>query len=154
MSFEIYQKRNPSVKDTTFSQLWLPGHTERFCYILEDKIREIPGVPVEQWKIPGKTAIPAGRYRVTLEKSTKFGPDTITLNNVPGYTTIRVHAGNDDDHTEGCPITGLDIDLDPNGDGGNIRGGTSKPALEKLKAVLVPLLKSGTTEVFWNVVNP
>jgi hypothetical protein len=35
----------------------------------EDEIREIPGRPVAEWKVHGKTAIPAGRYRITLEAS-------------------------------------------------------------------------------------
>jgi hypothetical protein len=40
-----------------------------FCDTLEDLVREVPGVPVEQWKIPGETAIPAGEYEILLTRS-------------------------------------------------------------------------------------
>lgn len=68
------------------------------CYTLED--------PVRAAKIHGQTAIPAGRYPVTLEESPRFGVDTITINGVPGFSYIRIHAGNDEDDTEGCPLVG------------------------------------------------
>ena len=148
---EIFHRRKPTVKDTTFSDLFVPDQEEAFIHLLEDAIRELPGVPVEEWKIPGKTAISAGRYKVELVDSPKFGPDTLTLLDVPGYTVIRVHAGNDDEDTDGCPLTGMRIIPDPEGDGGNISD--SKTALNKLKEYLVPKLKAGE-EVYWNVVNP
>lgn len=150
---EIFCKRQPTVKDTTKGLLFVEGRPEMFCYTLEDAIREMPGEPVEQWKIPGKTAIPAGRYLVTFENSRKFGQETLTLNNVPGYTTIRVHAGNDDADTEGCPLVGYGWTPDTEGDGGNITGGTSKPALAALKDLIRKAMERGE-QVWWNVVNP
>ena len=92
------------------------------CYTLEDPVRDV--------KIPGETAIPAGRYRVTLENSPKFGPDTITLHNVPDFQYIRIHAGNTVDDTEGCPLVGLELSED------GLKGGTSQPALRILKALV------------------
>jgi len=92
------------------------------CYTLEDPVRDV--------KIQGKTAIPAGTYRVTLENSPKFGPDTITLHNVPDFTSIRVHGGTTVEHTDGCPLVGLELSetgLEP---------GTSQPALRILKALV------------------
>jgi hypothetical protein len=86
------QRREPSKGGATLSKLFLG---EQFiCDILEDEVREVPGVPVEQWKIHGVTAIPAGVYRVVTEDSQRFGPDTLTLANVPGYKYIRIHGGN------------------------------------------------------------
>ena len=98
--------------------------------ILEDPVRELPSKPVAEWKIGKRTAIPSGRFRVTLEKSEKFGPDTITINNVPGYTSIRMHAGQDEDQTDGCLLTAglLERELDDNS--WRVVGGTSRPALD------------------------
>lgn len=121
----------------TLQRTSTPGQAHTFgvlsaevCFTLEDQVREIPGKPVAEWKVPGQTAIPAGRYRVTLEDSPRFGPDTITLHKVQGFDYIRVHGGNDVDDTEGCPLTGLELT-----DTG-IKGGTSLPALRMLKALV------------------
>lgn len=147
---DIYCRRRPTVKETTFGDLYVPGFTERFCYTLEDAIREIKGQPVHMWKVYGKTAIGAGRYLMGLVNSPKFGPDTLTLLNVPGFDVIRVHSGNSSEETQGCPLVGMKMIPDPNGDGGNIT--ESKIALDKLKGVLIPMIRS--EQVFWNVVNP
>lgn len=117
----------------------------KLCYTLEDEVREIPGVPVADWKIKGVTAIPAGRYRVTLEYSNRFGPDTLTIHDVPGFTSIRMHAGNTEADTEGCPLLGLEID--PHG----ITGGTSGPAVKLLKFVVRDAIERG--EEVWLTVN-
>lgn len=139
------------MKDTTFSDVFVPGHEEVFIHTLEDTVREQSGVPVEQWKIDGKTAIPSGRYKVSRVNSPRFGRDTLSLDNVPGFTVIRIHAGNDDSDTEGCLIAGTTVILDPKGDGGNVGG--SRIALQKLKDYLIPKLKDGEV-VWWNVINP
>jgi hypothetical protein len=151
MDFDIYCKRRPSILKTTIGDLFVQGHEDRFCYTLEDRIREIPGRPVEQWKIKGETAIPAGRYLVTLENSPRFGPDTITINAVAGFTGVRVHAGNDDADTEGCPLLGFGYTPDPNGDGGNIT--QSRDAVAALKIVIQEQIAIGNT-VYWNTINP
>ena len=39
------------------------------CYVLEDKVREVEGQPVESWKIPHETAIPRGTYSVSITYS-------------------------------------------------------------------------------------
>lgn len=84
--------RRPSVGGATIGKLYIDGVYA--CCTLEDEIREIEGQPVADWKIKGATAIPAGVYRVTLEHSNRFGADTLTLHDVPGFTSIRMHAGN------------------------------------------------------------
>jgi hypothetical protein len=118
----------------TNGQLYI--NDEFFCFTLEDKVREPlqngaggDGVPVEKWKIKGETAIPRGIYEVVLEDSPRFGPDTITLRNVPGFTKIRVHSGNSPDDTEGCIIVGFRLN-----DNGIIVPGTTRPAVRELKA--------------------
>lgn len=115
----------PSEGERTLSALYVDGVWE--CHVLEDRVREIPGEPVGAWKIPGRTAIPSGFYRVTLEYSPRFGPDTITINDVPGFSAIRMHAGNDEHDTDGCPLVGQEVE------NGLIKGGTSRPALAQLR---------------------
>ena len=88
----------------THGDLYIDGVWE--CYTLEDPVREIPGRPVSEWKIPGKTAIPYGRYRVVLSRSPRFKKVLPELLKVPGYTGVRIHAGNTAEHTEGCVLVG------------------------------------------------
>lgn len=141
-------QRRPTVKQTTFGVLSIDGAFQ--CYTLEDVIREQPGVPVEQWKVKKETAIPAGRYRLSLVNSPHFGPDTLTVNDVPGFQYIRIHAGNDDADTEGCLLVGTRI-VEQDDDGGNILN--SRKALRALKSVLVPAIKKGAS-VWLEVINP
>lgn len=116
----------------TTGQLYIDG--ELFCFTLEDKVREVAGQPVEKWKVYGETAIPTGVYEVTFENSPKFGPDTLTINKVPGFTGVRIHSGNTPDDTEGCVIVGYRVNSK-----GIIIPGTSRPALRDLKKkVVVP----------------
>ena len=128
----------------TFGRI-LAEDEHRLCYTLEDEVREIPDVPVADWKIKSATAIPVGRYKVTLEHSNRFGPDTLTLNDVPGFTHIRMHAGNTEADTDGCPLLGMEID--PRG----IVGGTSRPAVKLLQFVVSDAIKRG--EDVWLTVN-
>lgn len=131
-------QRLPSIKDTTLGHLSIDGQYE--CDTLEDVIREIPGKPVSEWKVKGKTAIPVGTYRVYLANSPKFGPDTLSLEDVPSFEFIRIHAGNDDADTEGCILVGAMVP-DPLGDGGNLV--RSRDALLKLRSKLLPVLRTG-----------
>lgn len=78
-----------------------------FGFALEDAIRERPGEPVAAWKIAGRTAIPAGRYRVALTFSPRFRRLMPELRNVPGFTGIRIHSGNLPKDTEGCLLLGM-----------------------------------------------
>lgn len=129
--------RHPTVKDTTFGELFLNG--EKLCDTLEDEIRE-NGTPVERWKIPGKTAIPAGRYRLLWEWSPRFGRKMLSVKDVPGFAGIRIHSGNDDSQTEGCILVGT-AKPDSDGDGGDVVN--SKVALAALEERLSHRLEVG-----------
>lgn len=132
---ELLLRSRPSVKDTTLGRLYVVTEpAEHFImHTLEDRVREVPGVPVETWKLVERTAIPSGRYEIVLEDSPKFGLDTMTLKDVPGFSYIRIHGGNDDADTEGCILVGDAVIEDAEGDGGNIAPGSSRPALRRLK---------------------
>lgn len=145
---ELLLQREPTVKETTLGSLFIDG--VRICGTLEDVVREVPGQPVASWKIKGRTAIPVGRYKLALVDSPKFGPDTLTLVDVPGFEYIRIHSGNDDADTEGCILVGHAVP-DPDGDGGNVVN--SRMALLTLKAAVVPRLKSHEP-AFIEVRNP
>lgn len=70
------------------------------CFVLEDLVRTGP-------KVYAQTAIPAGTYRVQITRSPRFARDLPLLLDVPGFTGIRIHPGNDRDDTEGCLLPGL-----------------------------------------------
>lgn len=137
--------------ERTVSSVWIYGY--RVCYVVEDIVRDkdtdndgdIDAEDVAAFKVSGKTAIPAGRYRVTLEQSPKYGPNTITLNDVPGFTFIRCHAGNDENDTEGCQIPGLKITPE-----GKIEPGTTKPAVAMLQRFVKDAIEAGE-QVWWQI---
>lgn len=145
---ELLLQRQPTYRGATFGELYIAA--EWFCHTLEDAIREIPGVDVRVWKVPGVTAIPAGRYRVTLEHSPRFGPDTITINGVRGFSEIRMHGGNDVGDTEGCPLVGSRCDREA----GRIAGAVTDGVLAKLKARLQAAGAGRGGEVWIEVKNP
>lgn len=116
-------------KELTNGQLYV--NDDFFCFTLEDVVREQDGVAVEKWKVFGETAIPRGLYKVGLETSPRFGPDTITIYNVPGFSGVRIHTGNTPADTEGCIIVGFKL-----AENGLIIPGTTKPALAALKSLI------------------
>ncbi len=142
---KITISRAPSQSGATIGKLCIDGLFA--CYTLEDQIREVPGQPVENWKVHGATAIPAGNYRVTLENSGRFGPDTLTINDVPGFKYIRMHAGNTAADTEGCPLLGMQATDH------SLIGGTSRPAVALVKGEVQRALARGDL-VTIEITNP
>lgn len=138
-------KRRPSAGGATIGELLADGVL--LCYTLEDQIREVPGRPVDEWKVAGQTAIPARRYRITLETSPRFGPNTLTVWGVPGFSGVRMHAGNRAEDTEGCPLLGLQVS------GNTIVGGTSRPAVDLVRQRVAAAGAAGRS-VWMDVVNP
>lgn len=76
------------------------------CFTCEDTVREIPNVPVKQWKVMGITAIPYGRYEVKITFSPRFKRMLPLLLQVPGFEGIRIHPGNYASDTDGCILPG------------------------------------------------
>ncbi len=143
---QIQILREPSVNGCTFGQLSIDGVP--VCLTLEDEIREVEGEPVDLWKVKGETAIPSGLYRVTMEYSPKFGMDTITINDVPGFSDIRIHGGTTAEDTKGCPLVGDRIDREH----GTISGAKWRAVLVDLKARVRQGLAAGP--VWISIVNP
>jgi len=86
---------------------------EFLCNVLEDPIRELVDLnddgdfnDSDEGKIYGETAIPAGTYQIKMQHSPKFGKDMPYLQDVPGFTGIMIHAGNEVSHTAGCLLVG------------------------------------------------
>ena len=73
---------------------------EFFCNTIEDKVR-----PSGE-KIYGKTAIPAGTYPIVITYTPKFKRELPLIFNVPGFSGVRIHPGNDENDTEGCILVG------------------------------------------------
>lgn len=103
--------REPSDEGATLGSLYVNDVWS--CWTLEDAMREPVLSPashmdawVRSWKVPKQTAIPQGRYQVGLTLSNRFGIVLPELLNVPGFTGIRIHAGNTQADTEGCLLVG------------------------------------------------
>ena len=81
---------------------------EYFSYTLEDVSRG------DNIKIPKETCIPEGTYNVDITFSQRFQRDMPMIYNQPNgyqlkskgisFNGIRLHGGNTNEHTEGCPL--------------------------------------------------
>ena len=92
-------KRNFKGPDYTIGKLYIDGHY--FCDTLEDTVR------TSGEKIKGKTAIPAGDYKVIKSYSPRFKKILPEILDVPGFAGVRIHAGNTAKDTDGCLLLGL-----------------------------------------------
>lgn len=101
----------------TPGELFFDGQYE--CVTLEDPIRERWDPENEdwlwksEWKVPGKTAIPMGRYEVIINQSHRFKRRMPLLLGVPDFEGIRIHNGGTVEHTEGCILTGEKLVTEP-----------------------------------------
>jgi len=94
-----------------------PDHAALGLYLLEDAYN---------WpKIPGKSRIPAGVYEIVFRKDGGMYPryrddprlqgigqerGMLWLTDVTTHTFVYYHIGNDEDDTDGCPLTGETYD--------------------------------------------
>ncbi len=69
------------------------------CLTLEDTDRFLEKGGL---KIPKRTAIPRGRYRIIVDWSERFQRPMPHILDVPQFTGIRFHILNTADETEGC----------------------------------------------------
>ena len=116
---KLVVKRIAAKADYTIGHLYVNG--ERFCDTLENTDRgldsQMPLDDLMKRKVPGKTAIPIGTYRITMNrKSPKFskieyyrefcGGYMPRLLRVPGFEGVLIHRGNRENATEGCLLVG------------------------------------------------
>lgn len=120
---ELNIKRIARRETYTIGRLYIDG--KYFCDTLEDKDRglrqDMPIAVIRATKRKGITAIPTGRYRVTLAvQSPKFSKRAIyqfcngylpRLINVPGYDGVLIHIGNTARDTEGCLLVGKNTQI-------------------------------------------
>lgn len=150
MIVELFVRRRWLTQHTSIGQLHYcrfdkssPGQLvlpEPDCYTLEDETRAF-GI-----KVPGKTAIPLGRYRLSVERSPKFselaGHDVLTprLHDVPGYQGILIHPGKDEFDTLGCILVSQKLGAGPD----KLDAASSRPAYQ---ALLNKLCADGVREL-------
>ena len=86
------------------------GDGKHYCCTLEDTDRgldsKMPTSKILFMKKPHITAIPTGRYQITTTYSPHFNRTLPLLNNVPGYSGVRIHPGNTAADTDGCILVG------------------------------------------------
>ena len=103
-------------KGYTISRVFLDGKRfgdgKKYCNSLEDEDRgltsdmSVDEILAVKNKHKGQTAIPRGRYKVTITYSPRFKKDMPLLNAVKGFTGIRIHSGNTAKDSEGCLLMG------------------------------------------------
>lgn len=105
---------NLNLKRIALKDTYTVGHLyvedRYFCDTIEDKVRDYNkdgdlDEPGEE-KIYGETAIPYGRYPVTLIWWAKHNRLVPWIHNVNGFTGILIHAGTTAADTLGCIIVG------------------------------------------------
>jgi len=92
-------KRQPSANGCTIGELRYNG--KFFCHTLEDVVR-----PTGQ-HVANETAIPAGTYPVTIDRSPTFRMLTPRLGGALAGRGVLIHPGNDAKDTRGCILVGF-----------------------------------------------
>ena len=115
---ELILKRIAKRETYTIGRLYIDG--VYFCDTLEDRDRglkqSLPASVNRAKKVAGATAIPVGRYQVTLKmqsqrfknkKQYEFCDGYLPrLINVPAFEGILIHIGNTNRDTDGCILVG------------------------------------------------
>lgn len=115
---ELRLKRVARRQGYTIGRLTAGGKT--LCDTLEDADRGLSQAMgadrVARLKVRGATAIPTGRYRVTLDVvsprfkarswARPYGGRVPRLLGVPGFEGVLIHPGNTAADTEGCILVG------------------------------------------------
>jgi len=106
---EVKVIRKTFTNDSTIGELHINGKFH--CYTLEDFDRDINKDgdlnDSGEEKVYGLTAIPRGKYNLVLSFSNRFQKYLPEIQNVAGFTGIRIHAGNKSADSHGCILLGL-----------------------------------------------
>ena len=98
MKIEIVRECNEA---HNWGQMFIDG--KFFGHTLEDEDRYLES---GGGKVQNETAIPRGTYRVILSQSKRFGRVMPEVLDVPGFLGVRIHGGNVEAHSSGCPLLG------------------------------------------------
>lgn len=115
---ELKLKRIALRETYTIGKLYINGIYE--CDTLEDKVRDLNKDgdlnDIGEGKVYGKTAIPYGKYEITMKvQSPKYSQRASyawckgylpRLLNVPHFEGILIHSGNAETHSHGCLLVG------------------------------------------------
>ena len=117
---ELILKRIALRNEYTIGKLYVDG--EYVCDTIEDTVRDLDKdgkFANGEMKIPGKTAIPYGRYEITMKvKSPKYSNFSKyswakkydgylpRLLNVPHFDGVLIHVGNSAMDSESCVLVG------------------------------------------------
>ena len=118
-------------------------NNNQICLSLEDTVR---ANAEGKGKVPGRTAIPAGRYKVNLTWSERLGKMYFEILSVPNFTGVRIHGGNTEKDTYACPLTGSKrIE--------NSVIGSQVALREFEKAVLTAFISDGDKQIYIDVID-
>lgn len=144
---EIKLKRIAMRETYTIGRLFING--EYVCDTIEDCDRGLmdymPEMEIRQKKIYGQTAIPHGSYNVTLTMSKTFSGRpwakmynglVPSLENVKGFSGIRIHPANSAEELQGCIAPGENKVV------GKVINSTA--AYYRIMNLLMPAWESGT----------
>lgn len=105
---EIVLHRQYPKPTYTIGKLYIDG--QYFCDTCEDTDRGLdqmmPTPEILKRKIQNETAIPTGEYIVRFTYSPRFKRLMPQIENVKGFSGVRIHAGNTAKDTEGCVLLG------------------------------------------------
>lgn len=104
---KLILERKTLKPEYTIGKLYVDGAF--FSDTLEDTVRDVNHngkFDDSEKKIFGKTAIPYGTYKITMEMSPRFGKILPRLHNVPEFEGVLIHAGNTAEDTHGCILLG------------------------------------------------
>ncbi len=107
---QIFTLKRSAFRNTyTIGHLYNPDGSY-FCDTLEDKDRSLsskmPLDEIKQKKIYGQTAIPYGKYKISVYYWQPYKNNYPLLNNVPAFQGILIHGGADAEDTLGCILLG------------------------------------------------
>lgn len=148
---ELYMNRIFHDAETTQGALIDPSIKKMWGFIIEDQ--------PQPKKVAKETRIPAGRYKLIINKTLtdktkeyiakypwfKFH---IQLENVPGFQGIYIHIGNNDKDTDGCLL--MNHVIRNMGVYANTPGAESTECFKAFYLYFYPLLESGQ-DVYINV---
>lgn len=116
---ELRIKRIKKTEKVTIGTLSING--AYVCDTLEDKDRGLEStdslVDINKLKVKAETAIPTGKYKVTLKvQSPRFAAKSYykkfcggylpRILDVKGFSGVLIHRGVNETHTEGCVLVG------------------------------------------------